>query len=208
MKKTILIMLSLGLIATNIVAQDESNKIAVGVKGGLNYSNIYDSEGDDFNADAKMGFAAGLFVAVPIGQFFGIQPEVLFSQKGYQSSGSVLGFDYKMTRTTNYIDIPLFFALKPSSTVTVLLGPQYSYLIKQKDVFDNPVSNVVVEEEFDNENIRKNTLGFIGGVDINISDIVVGARISWDLTNNNGDGTSTTPRYKNVLGQLTLGYRF
>lgn len=201
-------MLSLGLIATNIVAQDESNKIALGVKGGLNYSNIYDSEGDDFNADAKMGFAAGVFVAVPIGQFFGIQPEILFSQKGYQSSGSLLGFDYKMTRTTNYIDIPLFFALKPSSTVTVLLGPQYSYLIKQKDVFDNPISNVEVEEEFDNENIRKNTLGFIGGVDINISDIVVGARISWDLTNNNGDGTSTTPRYKNVLGQLTLGYRF
>jgi len=208
MKKNILIMLSLSLIATNIVAQDYSNKIAIGIKGGLNYSNVYDSEGDKFNADAKIGFAAGVFVAVPIGQFFGIQPEVLFSQKGYQSSGSVLGFDYKMTRTSNYIDIPLLFALKPSSSVTVLLGPQYSYLMKQTDVFDNPVSNTVVEEEFDNENIRKNMLGFIGGIDFNFSDIVVGARVSWDLTNNNGDGTSTTPRYKNVLGQLTLGYRF
>ena len=201
-------MLSLGLIATNIVAQDESNKIAVGIKGGVNYSNIYDTEGEEFNADAKIGFVGGVFVAVPIGQFFGIQPEILFSQKGYQSSGSVLGIDYKLTRTSNYIDIPLYFALKPSSTVTVLLGPQYSYLMKQTDVFENPVSNVEVEEEFENDNIRKNTLGFIGGVDINISDIVVGARISWDLTNNNGDGTSTAPRYKNVLGQLTLGYRF
>jgi hypothetical protein len=33
-------------------------------------------------------------------------------------------------------------------------------------------------------------------------------RGSWDLKNNNGDGTSTTPRYKNVWYQATVGYRF
>lgn len=64
------------------------------------------------------------------------------------------------------------------------------------------------EEEFANENIRKNTLGFICGLDFNIDDFVVGARVAWDLFKNNRDGTSTTPNYKNVLGQITLGYRF
>lgn len=200
--------ISATLIATNICGQDDSGKISVGVKAGVNYSNVYDSQSDDFNADAKMGLAAGVFVAIPIGQFFGFQPELLFSQKGCKLTGSVLGFDYSLTRTSNYIDVPLLFALKPSTFVTVLLGPQYSYLVKQTDLFENPLLNTEVEEKFDNENIRRNTLGFICGLDVNIDDFVVGARVAWDLFNNNGDGTSTTPRYKNVIGQITLGYRF
>jgi len=38
--------------------------------------------------------------------------------------------------------------------------------------------------------------------------LVLSGRVAWDLYDNNGDGTSTTPRYKNVVGQITLGYRF
>lgn len=208
MKKTIVTFISVILVCSSIVAQDESGKISIGIKAGANYSNVYDSEGEEFDANAKLGLAAGVFVAIPIGQFFGFQPELLFSQKGYKSSGSVLEFDYSYTRTSNYIDVPILFALKPSSSVTVLLGPQYSYLVKQKDVFENPILDTEVEQEFENDNLRKNTLGFIGGLDVNIDDFVVGARVAWDIFNNNGDGTSTTPRYKNVIGQITLGYRF
>lgn len=208
MKKSILLIFSVALIATSMSAQDNRGNIAFGVKAGANYSNVYDAEGEEFDADGKLGLAAGVFVSIPIGQFLGFQPELLFSQKGYQSTGTVLGFDYSLTRTSNFIDVPLLFALKPSDMVTVLVGPQYSYLVKQTDVFDNPISNIVVEEEFDNENIRKNILGFVGGIDVNIDDFVVSARVSWDLLNNSGDGTSSTPRYKNVVGQVTLGYRF
>ena len=208
MNKTILIIISVALISSSLYAQDDRSKISLGVKAGANFANVYDSEGEEFDSEGKLGLAVGAFVAIPIGQFFGIQPEVLFSQKGNKSSGSILGFDYDLTRTSNFIDIPLLFALKPSNFVTVLLGPQYSYLLKQTDVFNNPISNVVVEQEFENENVRKNIFGFITGLDINIDDFVVGARVSWDLLNNNGDGTSNTPRYKNVMGQITLGYRF
>jgi len=208
MKKSIFMIISATLITTGMGAQDNRGKITFGVKVGANYSNVYDTEGEEFDADGKLGLAAGVFVAIPIGQFLGFQPELLFSQKGYQSTGTVLGYDYSLTRTSNFIDVPLLLALKPSNFVTVLVGPQYSYLVKQTDVFDNPISNIVVEEEFDNENIRKNTLGFIGGLDVNIDDFVVSARVAWDLLKNSGDGTSTTPRYKNIVGQITLGYRF
>lgn len=51
-------------------------------------------------------------------------------------------------------------------------------------------------------------LGFVGGFDLNFDHISVGARIGTDFQSNRGDGTSETPRYKNVWGQLTLGYRF
>ena len=57
----------------------------------------------------------------------------IFSQKGFKSTGTFLGTDYETTRTTDYIDIPLFLAVKPVEYVTLLFGPQYSYLLKQKD---------------------------------------------------------------------------
>jgi hypothetical protein len=208
MKTTILLIFSMSLIAIGMYAQDDRGKIAVGVKAGANYSNVYDTEGEEFDADGKAGLAAGVFISIPLGEFLGFQPEVLFSQKGYQSSGTILGYDYGMTRTSNFIDVPLLLAIKPAPMLTILVGPQYSYLIKQTDVFENPISDVVVEQEFDNQSIRKNTLGFIGGIDVNFNDLVLGARVSWDLFNNSEDGSSSTPRYKNVVGQITLGYRF
>jgi hypothetical protein len=104
--------------------------------------------------------------------------------------------------------VPLLFALKPSPLITLLAGPQFSYLIKQRDVFEGSPVNTVVEEEFKNDNIRKNILCFAGGIDFNFNHILIGTRMGWDIQSNVGDGTSTTPRYKNVWLQATLGVRF
>jgi hypothetical protein len=192
-------------IAYSTTAQEQ---LAFGLKVGTNYSNVYDSEGEEFDAGAKFGFAAGAFLSIPIGTYIGIQPEVLFSQKGFKATGRMLGSAYDLTRTTNYIDVPLLVAVKPITSLTLLAGPQFSYLLKQKDVFSNGSTNYQLEEEFENDNIRKNTLCFIGGFDINLDRTVVGARAGWDLSNNNGNGTSSTPRYKNAWLQATIGYRF
>ncbi len=212
MKQLILIMAAVALIAFNGSAQGSGNnlrnQITFGIKAGANYSNVYDSQNQDFNADPKLGFAGGVFVGIPLGSFLGIQPELLYSQKGFKATGTLLGSPYSLTRTTNYLDVPILIALKPIGLITILVGPQYSYLLSQKDVYDNSIMTVVQEQTFKNENIRKNTFGILGGVDINLSNLVIGARVGWDITNNNGDGTSTTPRYKNVYYQATLGYRF
>ncbi|MFZ1290564.1 MAG: hypothetical protein WAR79_10765, partial [Melioribacteraceae bacterium] len=74
--------------------------------------------------------------------------------------------------------------------------------------FENAFATFEQEQEFENENIRKNTFSLLGGIDFNLENYVIGTRVGWDLYNNNGDGSSTTPRYKNVWGQITLGYRF
>ena len=207
MKRNILAIVALVLMANTLTAQGSSSQIHIGVKAGLNYSNIYDSQGEKYTADGKVGFAAGGFVSIPLGGLLGIQPEILFSQKGFQATSSILGSNVTLTRTTNYIDVPIFLAIKPSPMLTVLVGPQYSYLIKQTDVFTNPILNIDVNQDFNTDNIRKNTLCLVGGVDINLSNIVLGARVGLDMYNNNGDGTTTTPRYKNVWAQATVGFR-
>lgn len=208
MKRILLTIAIPILFATQLMAQDDTQeKLAIGFKAGMNYSNVYDSQGEQFNADPKVGFAGGAFVSIPIGRYLGVQPEVLFSQKGFSGTGTLLGSSYYFTRTSNYLDIPLFVAVKPLEFVTILVGPQFSFLLKQKDVFRNSATSSVQEQEFKNDNIRKNTLCFVGGVDFNFKHFVIGTRAGWDVTNNKGDGTSSTPRYKNVWFQATLGVR-
>lgn len=187
---------------------EKRDKFHFGIKAGTNYANVYDSRGEDFRADGKFGFVAGAFFAIPLGSLMGFQPEVLFSQKGFKATGRVLDTKYELTRTQNYIDIPLYLAVKPNQLITVMVGPQFSYLISQKDVFANASNSIEVIQEFENDNIRKNILGVILGIDINLTRVIFGARAGWDLSTNHGDGTSSTPRYKNAWIQGTIGYRF
>ncbi len=212
MKKLSLVAITLTMITLNVNAQDETmdtrDQIQFGAKVGANYANVYDSEGEEFDADPKLGMAVGAFISIPIGTYFGIQPEVLYSQKGFSATGRILGLKYDFERTTSYLDVPLYIAIKPSEFITIVAGPQFSYLLSRKDVFETAVTTIEQEQEFENDDIRKNTLGASLGLDINISHFVIGARAAWDLQENNGKGTSTTPRYKNTWLQATVGFKF
>lgn len=209
-----LTMIALCILYTSIsIAQntstdtDNREKLQVGAKIGLNYSNVYDARGERFNADAKFGLATGVFMEIPFEKYLGLQPEIVFSQKGFKGSGINLGSSYQFTRTTSYIDIPLQLTLKPSEFITFLVGPQFSYLVYQQDRFVSSAVSYEQEQEFKNDDIRKNVFGIVGGLNINIRHVVIGARIAGDLQNNNGDGTSTTPRYKNIWYQATIGFK-
>ncbi len=99
-------------------------------------------------------------------------------------------------------------AFKPVSVITILAGPQFSFLISDKYEFNSAIVNIDQQNQFENDNIRKNILSVVGGIDLNFSKIVIGARAGWDIQDNKGDGTSETPRYKNVWYQATIGFRF
>lgn len=208
MKKLLLSVIIMGLVVSNSYAQKAREEFSFGLKVGSNYSNVYDSQGDKFAAEGKYGLAAGLFLSLPIGKIVGIQPEVIYSEKGFKATGAFLGSNYSATRTTTYIDVPLLLAIKPVSFITILAGPQYSFLVKQNNNFTSTLATVDQQKIFDNDNIRKNILGLTGGVDVNISSFVISARAGYDVQNNNGDGTTSTPRYKNAWYQATIGFRF
>lgn len=209
-KSTYLLMASLCI--ANILNAQVSNKqstISFGLKAGVNLSNVYDTQGQDFVAKGTAGFAGGGFVTIPLGELFAIQPEVLYAQKGFKGNGTLLGSSYSYERTTSFLDIPLLFAIRPVKFVSIVVGPQYSFLLSEKNTFNSPIVNTLQEQEFKNENIRKNILGITGGADLNVTDnAVIGLRAGWDLQQNNGDGSSTSPRYRNVWYQATIGYRF
>jgi hypothetical protein len=210
MKNSLIIAAGLFISLINVGnAQDADNreKIALGLKVGVNRSNVYDEQGQDFKADAKLGFAGGAFMALPLGKYLGVQPEVLISQKGYQATGTLLANSYSDKRTTTYLDIPLQVQLKPTDFLTFLTGVQYSYLLHQKDEYAWGLNSTAQDQEFKNDNARKNILGAVVGLDVNIGHFVASVKACWDLQNNVGDGSSYTPRYKNVWIQTTVGFR-
>lgn len=85
MKKLILVFVFATLMFGSAFAQksnaDFREKVSFGVKAGINISNVYDSQGEQFNADAKLGLAAGIFVALPIGKFIVCSRRFYFLRK-------------------------------------------------------------------------------------------------------------------------------
>jgi hypothetical protein len=210
--KHILIIPSLTflLFSSSLMAQkdyaDLREDVTFGIKAGINYSNVWDEKGQDFKADSKIGFAGGLFASIPLGKYIGLQPEIIISQKGYEASGTLLGSSYSSSRTTTYLDIPLQVQFKPSEFITIVAGPQFSYLFNQNDTYTWGANSTEQETLFDNENLRENTLGAVFGADIMLKQVVLSARAGWDFQNNNSDGSSSTPRYKNQWLQFTVGF--
>lgn len=214
MKKIISVVILSISIVTISAGQDKSskkdnrNKIYFGLKAGVNNSNVYDEDGERFNAEPKYGFAGGAFFSVPIGKYLGIQPGALISQKGFHATGKLLESDYDLKRTTTFLDVPVLVELKPLQVFTLVGGPQYSYLLNQTDVLKSGSNTSIQESEFKNDDIRKNILGGVVGFDLNFNRLVFSGRYNFDLQKNNGGGSSETPRYKNIWLQATIGLRF
>ena len=93
----ICVFTSVGANAQIDLSEDNREKFEFGIKAGVNASNVWDSKGEDFQADTRVGLATGVYFAIPIGKFIGFQPEVLLSQKGLQGSGTLLGFPYSFS---------------------------------------------------------------------------------------------------------------
>ncbi|RNI23389.1 porin family protein [Rufibacter latericius] len=133
MKKFVFLFVA---IVASYAAQAQSS---FGIKGGLNYSNLSGDLQNQERFNNKVGFNAGVYFNAPIiGDFFSIQPEVLYSNKGYKYDDKVettlLGVEnrYEGTANFNYIDVPVLARIKASS-LFFEAGPQVSYLVSVND---------------------------------------------------------------------------
>lgn len=85
----------------------------VGLKVGLNFSNMMVKDEDD-HYDEDFKTLAGLHIGptfdIPIGQKMAVQTGLLWSQRGYKVIDK--SDDFKFVASLNYIDIPLMLAYK------------------------------------------------------------------------------------------------
>src|SRR5687768_10519678 len=127
------LLLCAGMISAGIVTKAQAQEAPrVGVKGGLNLSNLYVNEADDENA--RIGWHAGFYAQLFSSEAFAIQPEANFSTKGtgvtygvINAGGVNINYDTKFI--LNYIDIPVLAVFKLGDAAEIHLGPYWSYLV-------------------------------------------------------------------------------
>jgi len=91
--------------ASLAVPQASAQGIKLGVKGGVNFADV---GGDDVsNTKNKTGFIAGGFAEFMIGSMFAVQPEVLYSQKGFKIDDPDVDGKLKL----DYIEVPVLLKI-------------------------------------------------------------------------------------------------
>jgi hypothetical protein len=197
------------ILAIAVFIAGAANAQQFGIKGGANFANIIKTGDENFNTELKTGFNAGIFVEIPIVSVLSIAPELMFSQKGYKTSGTSLLFganEYSVT--TNFIEVPILAKFNATNKFSIVVGPQVSFLTATTEKFtqgSDTYKNTIREE---NDNLKKSLFGGVGGINIGLSEsLSLHGRYAIDFQKNNENGTSETPLYKNQVFQASLAIK-
>jgi hypothetical protein len=118
------------LIVTFFLMQSYA-QVSFGVKAGLNISNV-----KDFSSVSKtrLGVHGGLLTEVGINKNFILQPELLYSVKGFKSPRTQLSGEAIVS--LNYISVPLLGGFRANKNIVILLGSEFNFLTKANSRFD------------------------------------------------------------------------
>jgi len=206
---TIFAIVAIFILSSSVIC---ARALTGGVKVGLNMAKIYGEDVVDEGLDFKMGFCAGGFITLNITEMFAIQPEVLYTQKGFKAEGEEDGVTVKMIASGDYLEIPLLVKLslptpgivKPNLFVGPFMG--FNIRAKVKGEHDGEPS-----PEVDIKDITKDTeFGLVlgGGADFSLptSKITFDVRYTLGLTTLDDSGYEED--VKNGVISLMVGYSF
>ncbi|RDV16932.1 PorT family protein [Pontibacter diazotrophicus] len=194
-----------------------------GVRGGANLSNLSGDLRDEDMFENKVSFHGGVTLNLPVVEdFVSIQPELLYSRKGFKSSGVeytnlLLQQRRREGRVNyNYLDLPVLAHVN-AGPVYFELGPQLSYLLSvnnETEVYDgngNLISST--ENEQNKEGLADFEIGYAAGIGFAAGNgISLGLRYNGAFTDfvkddsNYMEGDLSNARHSVFM--LTLGLRF
>ncbi|WP_308992356.1 porin family protein [Mariniflexile litorale] len=195
------LFLTFGATSLTSNAQTTSSSNAeFGIKGGVNFSNMYTEDVDDNNV--LTSFNAGLYVSMPISDFLAIQPEFLFSRKGSELTYDNVFAEGKAKFKLNYIEVPVLLKANITPNFNIHVGPYIAYLIDAQITNETEDGTFDFEDNFDNDDFNKIDAGISAGIGFDFESIGIGARYNYGLTTVGkertvGTGTYTFPDGKN-----------
>ncbi len=192
MKKISIAFILLLAVTLHSNAQvNDGSTTQFGMKGGANFSNLYNDDVDDNNV--LTSFNAGLYATFPLTDFIAIQPEVLYSRKGaemvYDNAFASGAAKFKL----NYIEVPLLLKVNVAKNFSVHAGPYFAYLIDAQISNESDSGDYDFEDNFDNEDFNKFDAGLAVGVGLDLDKVGVGLRYNY--------GLSTVGKERTVVGQ-------
>lgn len=187
----------------------DSAKLKFGVKGGVNFSNLYTEDVDDSNL--LTGFNLGLFARLPITQTFAIQPELSYTTKGAELEYNNAFVNGTSTFKLNYLELPVLLVINLSENFSVHGGPYVAYLIDGEATNNSQGTLFDVENNLDNDDYNKFDTGLSVGIGYDTNKIGFGVRYNYGLQKvgkeRNFNGTNYTfPNGKNSTVNLYLSY--
>ncbi|QNF32041.1 PorT family protein [Adhaeribacter swui] len=214
-------LLGVGLVvflllgAGQVSAQENNPGPKFGIKGGLNFSQLYVDQPTVEDENMKVGYHFGVFGKVPITSFLAIQPEVLYSSVGskitYGGSDfeNLVGIEPGEIRfNLNYVQVPIALAVN-IGPLNVHAGPYLAYLasakirdLKTSDLNPNDV------KELNRDDFNSFDYGAVIGVGFDVRGLTLGARYNYGLreVGKSGLAGSLTNDSKNSAAQIYIGF--
>ncbi|MBF9236462.1 PorT family protein [Hymenobacter sp. BT683] len=186
------VLLSLGLLMS-VATAASAQEIRFGVKAGANYSSITANNTD--GVESKIGLHAGALANFALSDLISIQPEVLYSQKGYQSE-EYNDIKYKI----NYIDVPLLVKVNAGG-LFFEGGPQVGFLAGAK--VTNGDADTDIKGRYDRVDF-----GYVAGLGYQAtSGPMIGLRYNGGISTIS-KGDINPNKIRNSVFQLYVGYVF
>lgn len=176
-------------------------QVAVGLKGGLNFSNLEISPASSSFTNLT-NYHLGIFTLIRVKKI-GIQPELLLSKQG--GSTNFLGQEANIN--VDYINLPIVFKWYVSNGFNIQAGPQFGFLSDaKKDFFVAVNGNIVSKSKVDlNNAIQSNDFGFIFGLGVDAPfGLSIEGRYCLGTSNIDKQPNSSI---KNRVIQLSIGYK-
>ena len=187
----------LPLIAALFVSSVSFAQFHIGVKGGANITKI---DAQSFKDKFSYGYHLGGFAEIGLGNKFGLQPEVLFSQYSttvdsnyrhiYQN---VFNSDQSKVKL-NYLSIPILLNYKLiGNFLSLQAGPQFSILMSQEKSLLQNGGKAFSSGDF----------AMLGGVQLKLNSVRVSGRYAIGLKDIND--IDNKDQWKSQGFQLSLG---
>jgi hypothetical protein len=183
-----------------------------GVKGGMNISRI---TGDDayVSADSHLGFHAGILTRLYLTESLILQPELLYTQKGYNHKYLDGDVEHRIRNSFDYVELPGLVKFNiDAGTVAIqpYAGVAVSYLVNAKS--KETVSNDDVSITYNNDvkdDVNTLGFGFLVGADVVVAEkFLAGGRYNFGVSNIYKKGYEGGNDIRNGVLMLSLGYMF
>lgn len=169
--------------------------ISGGLLGGANAA-LFTNKNVDYNA--KFGFDAGVWANFPLGSVLSIEPQLMYSQRGYtpkDNDGS------NVNSRLGYLSMPLFLKANLGEKFAIMAGPEFNYLASSSDSNNN----------FKKEDFKEWSTAITGGVEFAPhSRLAIYLRYNYGLVDmfraDDGNTFITNEPYKN--SSLHLGIKW
>jgi hypothetical protein len=182
---------------------------AIGVKAGLNYSNV--TGASSINPSSRSGYMVGVFFGPPPMGLMSFRTEFVLSRQGYDfNAGAETG-----SVSLDYLLMPALMGINLGKIAQIQLGGQVAYLLNAK-VNGAGTGDPAMDKIMDFYN--RFDYGLAGGVEFTpVKALLVGVRINISLAKLYKDPASLsggTPSFfpsidaKNNVVQLYAGFQF